>query len=108
MGAPKCAGVRPKCSACAVLDDCRQVGGVDPRQGVIGYALPVAGLITSGVLASSGAPHGFSTRAGGVSAGVFASLNFGNPGDLVQDRRDPPGNIAENYRRMLAAAGCAG
>jgi len=56
----------------------------------------------------AGVPHGFSTRIGGVSGGVFASLNLGNPSDLPPEERDPPGNIRENWARILAAAGCAG
>lgn len=50
-------------------------------------------------------PHGFTTRLGGVSAGVFGSLNFGNPGELPPEARDPPANIAENFRRAIAACG---
>lgn len=53
-------------------------------------------------------PHAFTTRAGGVSAGVFASLNFGNPGDLPPERRDPMANIRENWRRVLDAIGAGG
>lgn len=63
-------------------------------------------VLRSAVL--GGVPHGFATRRGGVSAGIFASLNFGNPGDLPPDRRDPPENIRENFRRLLGAAGCSG
>jgi YfiH family protein len=54
---------------------------------------------------SVGVPAGFSTRVGGVSAGVFASLNFGNPGDLPAERRDAPANIAENFARLTRALG---
>jgi len=50
-------------------------------------------------------PHGFSTRRGGVSSGVYASLNFGNPGGTPMDDRDPPENINENYRLLLDAVG---
>ena len=50
-------------------------------------------------------PHGFSTRHGGVSTGMFESLNFGNPGDLPRDDRDPVENINENYRLLLDAIG---
>ncbi len=46
-------------------------------------------------------PHGFSTRLGGVSEGPYASLNLGPAvGDL-------PERVAENHRRLLAAAGLA-
>lgn len=53
-------------------------------------------------------PHGFSTREGGVSSGAFATLNFGNPGDLAAEQRDPRRNIEENIRRALAACRAAG
>jgi len=44
-------------------------------------------------------PHGFSTRAGGVSEGDFAELNLGRKvGDL-------PERVAENGRRFLEATG---
>lgn len=65
-------------------------------------------VLRSEILARVGVPHAFSTRKGGVSAGVFESLNFGNPGDLPAAERDPPANIRENYRRLLDAAACAG
>lgn len=60
-------------------------------------------LLRSALLEDVRVPHAFTTRAGGVSAGVFASLNFGNPMDLPDAQRDPPANIAENFRRVLAA-----
>ena len=51
-------------------------------------------------------PHAFSTRLGGVSARPFDSLNLGNPnGCAVQDDYE---HVWENYRRLQAAAGCAG
>lgn len=53
-------------------------------------------------------PHGFSTRAGGVSPAPFASLNFGNPGDLAVERRDSPENIGANWALLLAAIGAEG
>ena len=37
------------------------------------------------------APHGFTTRAGGVSEGIFSSLNMG------MHRGDKPENVAKNY-----------
>jgi hypothetical protein len=43
-----------------------------------------------------------------VSSPPFDSLNFGNPGDLPAERKDPRANIMENWRRLLAAVGCAG
>jgi YfiH family protein len=46
--------------------------------------------------------HGFSTRAGGVSAAPFDTLNMGARwGDL-------PAHVEENRRRLLRAAGVAG
>lgn len=43
------------------------------------------------------APHGFTTRFGGVSEGIFASLNLG------ENRGDQPERVRENYRRLKAA-----
>lgn len=60
-------------------------------------------LLTSHLLAH--VPHAFSTRLGGVSHGAFASLNFGNPGDLPVELRDPPANIRENWRLAFEAIG---
>lgn len=56
-------------------------------------------------LRAIGAPAAFSTRVGGVSAGTFSSLNFGNPSDLPRERRDPPENIARNLHLLLESAG---
>lgn len=44
-------------------------------------------------------PHGFATRAGGVSEGRFASLNLGLSVGDVRER------VEENYRRLAAAVG---
>lgn len=44
-------------------------------------------------------PHGFTTRLGGVSRGVFASLNLG------ENRGDDPDAVRENYRRLKSALG---
>lgn len=49
--------------------------------------------------APGGAAHAFSTRLGGVSEGVFSSLNLGHT------RGDRPEAVRENYRRLLSAAG---
>ncbi len=49
--------------------------------------------------AAGGAVHGFSTRAGGVSTGCWASLNLG------VSRGDDPAHVRENYRRFCAAVG---
>jgi YfiH family protein len=51
-------------------------------------------------------PHAFATRVGGVSAGPYASLNFGSPMEI--EGRDAAANIGENYRRLLEAAGLGG
>jgi len=48
-------------------------------------------------LSRAGFPHGFSTRAGGVSEGAFESLNFG-AGDEAE-------RVTENVRRFAEAAG---
>lgn len=55
-----------------------------------------------------GVPHGFSTRAGGYSVGMFSSLNFGNPGELERARRDPATNIAANLGLVLGEIGAMG
>ena len=44
-------------------------------------------------------PHGFSTRRGGVSEGIFASLNLG------MSRGDDPEKVKENYRIFLDSCG---
>ncbi|WP_456476627.1 laccase domain-containing protein, partial [Oceanithermus sp.] len=48
------------------------------------------------------APHGFTTRAGGVSTGPYAALN------LSTATGDDPAAVTENRRRALAAFGGAG
>lgn len=65
-------------------------------------------LLVSGVLMRIGVPHAFTTRNGGVSSGLFASLNFGNPGDLPAAERDPLVNIAENFQRVTGQIGTGG
>lgn len=50
-------------------------------------------------LALPGLKHAFFTRAGGVSEGVYASLNGG------VGSRDVPAGVAENRRRMAEALG---
>jgi polyphenol oxidase len=47
----------------------------------------------------SGIRHAFFTRAGGVSGGIYASLNAGVGSD------DAPANVTENRARMAAAMG---
>ncbi|KFA93644.1 peptidoglycan editing factor PgeF [Archangium violaceum] len=55
-------------------------------------------LVTSSLLP---VPHGFATRAGGVSEGPHASLNLGfSVGDLRE-------RVEENHRRLAVAAGAA-
>lgn len=55
--------------------------------------------LTSSLLAC---PHGFSTRAGGVSAAPhLASMNFA-------PREDDPDSVTENYRRFTAAVSLPG
>lgn len=48
---------------------------------------------------AGGVAHGFSTRLGGVSGGMWASLNLG------VSRGDDPDHVRENYRRFFAAIG---
>ncbi|MBR2716184.1 MAG: laccase domain-containing protein [Oscillospiraceae bacterium] len=45
-------------------------------------------------------PHGFSTRRGGVSTGIFTSLNLGR-----LDRGDVPGRVARNWEIFGEALG---
>jgi YfiH family protein len=49
----------------------------------------------------AGLRHGFFTREGGVSSGVYATLNGGTGSN------DLPAHIRENRGRMAAALGCA-
>ena len=51
--------------------------------------------------ALSGIRHGFFTRAGGVSGGVYESLNGGVGSE------DAPAKVAENRARMAATLGVA-
>jgi polyphenol oxidase len=60
-----------------------------------------AEAIRSGALAASGFAHGFFTRRGGVSGGVYASLNGG------VGSRDDSAAVHENRARMAAAIGVA-
>ena len=58
---------------------------------------------TTGLTIESGAcdfvMHGFSTRLGGVSEGIFSSMNF------ASNRGDAPENILENFRIMGESLG---
>ena len=49
--------------------------------------------------AAGGVAHGFASRLGGVSTGVFSSMNFGYA------RGDDPEAVLENYKRMADAIG---
>ena len=57
--------------------------------------------IRSPLLEAPGMAHAFFTRQGGVSRGVYASLNGG------VGSRDYPPDVAENRRRMAVALGIA-
>lgn len=46
--------------------------------------------------------HGFSTRLGGVSKGIFESMNLGSESSVYQDE---PDNIRTNYERIADAIG---
>lgn len=59
----------------------------------------VSYLVSEGMEAAGGIAHGFSTRAGGVSEGMWASLNLG------VNRGDDPDHVRENYHRFFTAAG---
>ena len=59
-------------------------------------------LQADGIRDAGGAAHGFSTRLGGVSQGMWASLNLG------VSRGDNPDHVRENYRRFFSAIGATG
>jgi polyphenol oxidase len=61
----------------------------------------VTAPLTAAALELSGVRHGFFTRHGGVSQGVYASLNGG------VGSSDDPASVAENRARMAAALGLA-
>jgi purine-nucleoside/S-methyl-5'-thioadenosine phosphorylase / adenosine deaminase len=62
--------------------------------------MDAAGMIEAPALAAlPGIRHGFFTRIGGVSTGIYASLNGGI------GSRDTPENVAQNRTRMAAALG---
>lgn len=65
------------------------------------YDKEVNGLVlhVSTLLEGLGVPHGFTTRPGGVSTGVLASLNLG------MNRGDERPRVRENYRRVCEALG---
>jgi len=72
--------------------------GIDDEQAGTGGDVP---LVRSRLIAPPFA-HGFSTRAGGVSAAPFDTLNLGARWG------DAAANVAENRRRLLRAVGVAG
>ena len=72
--------------------------GFDDDDAGAGSRLP---LLRSPLIAPPFA-HGFSTRAGGVSAAPFDTLNLGARWG------DAPAHVEENRRRLLRAAGVAG
>ncbi|MGB7018940.1 MAG: laccase domain-containing protein, partial [Xanthobacteraceae bacterium] len=55
--------------------------------------------IEASSLSLTGIRHAFFTRAGGVSGGLYESLNGGT------GSRDDAGNVAQNRARMAAALG---
>ena len=60
-----------------------------------------ADVFASPLLAGVGARHAFFTRRGGVSSGLYATLNGGT------GSRDAPHSVAENRARMAKALGVA-
>ena len=62
------------------------------QEGVVYYTFPAFNALPF-------VRHGFSTRLGGVSEGIFASMN------LSFTRGDDPAAVRENFRRFCAAAG---
>ncbi len=61
-------------------------------------------IYQSPLLMEIGVPHAFSTRIGGVSRGIFNSLNLGNPNGCAQ--QDSLENIAKNYELIQTAIDC--
>jgi polyphenol oxidase len=68
---------------------------VEPQPAAAGRILSDPRSWRAGVLA--GTKHGFFGRAGGVSAGIYASLNAGTGSG------DDPASVLENRRRIAAA-----
>jgi YfiH family protein len=69
------------------------------RDRFVGRAMPVQALQADSLAALGDIRHGFFTRAGGVSDGIYASLNGG------LGSNDAPANVAANRARMAAALG---
>ena len=66
-----------------------------------GWLLTAPPIFRSARLDAAGIAHGFFGRQGGVSTGLYSSLNAG-PGS-----HDDPEAVAENRRRIAAAVGAA-
>ena len=89
----------PAASARSPALTCGEVFGVDIGDSMADMSIEV---LRDGVLAArAGVAHGFLTRAGGVSGGVYRSLNCGL---LSGDAR---ADVLENRRRAVEAAGVA-
>ena len=58
-------------------------------------------LLRSALLERVGVPHAFTTRIGGISTGVYGSLNFGSPGNLPDEQRDSAANVRANWERVM-------
>ncbi|MCI2106933.1 MAG: peptidoglycan editing factor PgeF [Intestinimonas sp.] len=56
-------------------------------------------LACDGFAAAGGVVHAFSTRLGGVSSGIWSSMNLGTT------RGDDPACVRENYHRFFTAVG---
>ena len=56
-------------------------------------------LTADGFEAAGGVAHGFSTRLGGVSGGIYAALNLG------LHRGDEAAHVRENYQLLGRAVG---
>jgi YfiH family protein len=54
-------------------------------------------MVRAAALERRGVPHGFTTRAGGISEAGLSTLNLG------QKALEPPGTLSENWRRVAAS-----
>ena len=61
--------------------------------------------LTSSLLDHRQIVHGFSTRLGGVSQGIYAAMNLRGSQPLEEVAADAPENVRENYHRLCAALG---
>ncbi|NCB91105.1 MAG: peptidoglycan editing factor PgeF [Clostridia bacterium] len=71
----------------------------DPKSVRINHTNDVTYLTYPSLEATDSVIHGFSTRLGGVSEGIYSSMN------LSFTRGDDPEAVFENYRRISAAIG---